>query len=122
MNKLKKICQYFIFAVVAIFLSFLIWVSEVRSQSFVEPRLIQIFCMEKKLFEDTIGKSQNLFFIGTMPSSSSVIEIHRGKKDLAWSVLIRSPFNNSLCVLATGNQLIDVDWFAEKNLLPEGER
>tara|TARA_R110002020_G_scaffold134761_4_gene300958 strand:+ start:672 stop:1037 length:366 start_codon:yes stop_codon:yes gene_type:complete len=121
MNKLKKICQYFIFAVVAVFLSFLIWVSEVRSEDYVEARLIKMLCMEKKLFKKTIAKNQELFFIGTMPTTSSVVEIYRAK-DLSWSVLIRSPFDSALCVLATGNQLIDVDWFAEKNLLPEGER
>ena len=121
MNKLKKICQYFIFAVVVVFLSSLIWVSEVRSEDYVEAKLIKMLCMEKKLFEETIAKHQELFFIGTMPTTSSVIEIHRGE-DLSWSVLIRSPFDSALCVLATGNQLIDVDWFAEKNLLPEGER
>ena len=65
-----------------------------NSEDYVEARLIKMLCMEKKLFKETIAKNQELFFIGTMPTTSSVIEIYRGE-DLSWSVLIRLPTHSA---------------------------
>ena len=80
-----------------------------------EIRNIKMLCFERDVFLDTVGESQKLFLIGTMPGLNSLIEVYRGK-DLDWSIVVRLPKKNETCVLVSGDQLIDVDYFAEKNL------
>ena len=50
-----------------------------------------------------------------MPDLNSLVEVYRGE-DLDWSIVVRLPKKNETCVLVSGDQLIDVDYFAEKNL------
>jgi hypothetical protein len=50
-----------------------------------------------------------------MPKSDHIMEVYRGS-DLAWTIVARNPFDSQICVIASGDQLIDADWFIERNL------
>ena len=78
-----------------------------------EVKSINMLCLDREQFLNTIGKSQKLFLIGTMSNPNNLIEIYTGD-DLSWSVVVRS--HNGVCVLASGTQLIPVDWFRETKL------
>lgn len=79
-----------------------------------EVKNINILCLDREQFLNSIGKSQKLFIIGTMSNPKNVVEIYTGD-DLGWSVVVRS--HKGVCVLASGTQLIPVDWFRESKLV-----
>ena len=74
---------------------------------------IKMLCLDRKEFLGTIGKSQDLFLVGTMSNPDSLVEVYKGN-DLGWSVVVRS--HKGICVLVSGVQLLDVDWFRETKL------
>lgn len=78
-------------------------------------QILPVLCLDRTLFNDTVGKKQSLYLIATMPKSDHIMEVYRGS-DLAWTIVARNPFDSQVCVVASGDQLIDADWFIEKNL------
>jgi hypothetical protein len=78
-----------------------------------EVKSIKMLCLDRKEFLGTIGKSQDLFLVGTMSNPDSLVEVYKGN-DLGWSVVVRS--HKGICVLVSGVQLLDVDWFKETKL------
>tara|TARA_B110000503_G_C7053639_1_gene373425 strand:- start:723 stop:1034 length:312 start_codon:yes stop_codon:yes gene_type:complete len=78
-----------------------------------EVKNINILCLDREQFLNTIGKSQKLFLIGIMSNPENLVEIYTSN-NLGWSVVVRS--HNGVCVLASGTQLIPVDWFRETKL------
>ncbi len=78
-----------------------------------EVKSINILCLDREQFLNTIGKSQKLFLIGTMSNPEKLVEIYTSD-DLGWSFVVRS--HNGVCVLASGTQLLHVDWFRETKL------
>jgi hypothetical protein len=87
-----------------------------KSQSVMETPIIPALCFDKDFFHETIGKKQSLFFVGLMPETNHVLEIYRGET-LKWTIVMRVPMSNIYCVIASGSQLIDIDWFTESSLL-----
>ncbi|MAS98242.1 MAG: hypothetical protein CMF29_04875 [Kiritimatiellaceae bacterium] len=83
----------------------------------LDGRVMPIICLERSFFKATIGRDKKILLLGTMPGSDHLIEVWRGK-NMTWTILFRNPKNDEICILASGNQLIPVDWFEEK-ILPQ---
>jgi hypothetical protein len=78
-----------------------------------EVKSMNMLCLDREQFLNTIGKNQKLFLIGTMSNPDSLVEVYMGD-DLGWSVVVRS--HRGICVLVSGTQLFPVDWFRETKL------
>ena len=81
----------------------------------METRILSLICMDRDLFKETVIVKQKLFMLGTMGDSEHLIEIYRGD-GLKWTLTARNPTNNEVCILASGHQLFEADWFIERNL------
>jgi hypothetical protein len=101
-----------IFAIVG---ALLIILFTAQSSHSLGTQILPILCLDRTLFNDTVGKKQSLYLIATMPTSNHILEMYRGS-DLRWTFVARNPFESQICVIASGDQLIDADWFIEKGL------
>ena len=81
----------------------------------METRILSLICLDRDLFKETVIVKQKLFMLGTMGDSEHLIEIYRDD-GLKWTLTARNPNNNEVCILASGHQLFEADWFIERNL------
>ena len=81
----------------------------------METRMLSLICMDRELFKSTVVVQQKIYLLGTMGDSEHLIEIYRDD-GLKWTLTARNPNNNEVCILASGHQLFEADWFIERNL------